>query len=233
MHLALTNCRDALIRQLASSLPRREVILRALPPGDPPVDGSKGPGFDAVLTAPCAGSGDCGHVRWLRRHYPRLPIVVVTDTDDPDLVVTAFDAGADIVLKGPVDPEELRVRLRNLDRQDDTSEEEVFRYGRLHLYRLRHAAEGPCGSVHLTPREYQILQHLMDRAEKVVSRSELARAVWWAEDEPPSGNLLDVHVSHLRSKLGETGAPGLLHTVRGVGFIFGDPDEPEAAARPA
>lgn len=236
MHLALTNCPDTLIRELASSLPRREVTLGALPPGDPLVDGSAGAElpFDAVLTAPCSGSGDCGHVRWLRSHYPHLPILVVTGTDDPDLVVAAFEAGADVVLKGPLDTEELRVRARTLARRDAVSEEEeLLRYGRLRLNRLRHAAEGPSGSVHLTPREYQILQHVMARPERVVSRSELARAVWWNDDEPPAGNLLDVHVSHLRSKLEEAGAEGLLHTVRGVGFIFGDPEEQEAAARPA
>lgn len=220
MRLALTHCPDALIRQLASSLSTEGVAFTTLPPRGPANPDGEGPAWDAIVTTGSSTRTD--HIRRLRRTYRDIPVVVVVDRDDSQAVVESFDAGADIVLKGPPDGAELRLRLETLVRPERTSSSR-FRYGGLLLDRLRHAAEGPEGPAALTPREYQIIQYLMSRPEQVVTRDELRRTVWWDESSP-SDNLLDVHVSNLRRKLEATGVGvELVHTVRGVGFMFGSP----------
>lgn len=218
MRLALTHCPDDLIRRLASFLPTEEVALGILPPRAPSGPKSDGASWDAILTTAGAGT-DAEHIRWLRRAYRSVPILAVTPNHDPDSVIRALDAGAAAVLQQPVDKEELQLRLRALVPAPEAHG--PFRWGGVRLNRLRHAVEGPGGSVGLTRREYQILQHLMLRAEKVVSRAELGRAVWWDQEAPPSSNLLDVHVSQLRRKLREAGVEPLIRTVKRVGFVFG------------
>jgi two-component system OmpR family response regulator len=225
MRLALTDCPDALIRRLTTTLSADDAVLGILWPGAP-AEGV----WDVILAS--TGSCETGctdsveHIRSLRRSYRSLPILVVAD-DDPRAVVAALDAGADAVVKRPVDGDELRLRLRALAGRAGPPTD-PFRYGCVRLDRLRHTVEGPGGSVALTPREYLLLQHLLLRPEQVVSRRALGNAVWWEDDPPPSTNLLDVHVSHLRKKLELAGVGGLLRTIRGLGFVFGA-EEPRAS----
>lgn len=222
MRLALAGCSDGLARRLRSTLPSREIFVDALPPGEAPGT------CDAVLMASGTGSDGftCGErVKRLRGRDPSLPILVVTPAGNPEAVIDALDAGADAVLKKPVDGRELRLRLERLvgrARQRPRDRDRVC-YGGLCLERLRHAARGPGGAVALTPREYQILLYLMLNPERVVSRGELGRAVWG--EGAPSANVLDVHISHLRGKLARVGSGGLVHTVRAVGFLFGSLDD--------
>ena len=70
-----------------------------------------------------------------------------------------------------------------------------------------------------TPKEFQLLEFLMLNAERVVRRTELLEKVWDLHFDPMS-NVVDVHVGHLRRKLRESGDDPLVHTVRGVGYIF-------------
>lgn len=225
MRVGLTHCPDPLLRRLSSVLPPGEVVMGALSPDGPAEEDPAA--WDVILTAADSAASASARVRWLRRYYRRVPILVVTEPDDSEAAVEALDAGADAVLKKPLNDAELRVRLRCLECRSDP-----FCYGSLRLNRIRHAVEGPGGSAHLTPREHQLLQCLMLRGERVVSRRELGEAVWWDDDAPPTGNLLDVHISHLRRKLSEVGAPDLIHTIRGVGFFFGHADCAEAAETP-
>jgi two-component system, OmpR family, copper resistance phosphate regulon response regulator CusR len=73
----------------------------------------------------------------------------------------------------------------------------------------------------LTAREFDLLEYLLRRQGTVVSREMLARDVWQeTERYTPLDNVIDVHVAHLRKKLDEAFKKKLLHTVRGVGFVF-------------
>lgn len=218
MRLALTFCPDGLIRRLAATLPADEVTLELVPPdGDP----SEDPGWDVILAS--AGSlrtsGSPDPIRRLRDRYRRLPILAVAETDDPALVVSALEAGADAVMRRPIDTRELRLRLRKLSTLRHAPPDRIV-WGSLHLHRTRHTVEGPRGRVHVTPLEHRILQLLMLRAGEAVPRSEIHRSVWGTEN-PGSGNLLEVHVSRLRKKLRAIGGEGVLRTARGVGYFIG------------
>ena len=84
---------------------------------------------------------------------------------------------------------------------------------------LRHSAARGGRSLDLTPKEFQLLEFFMVNAEEVVRRTELLEKVWDLTFDPMS-NVVDVHVGHLRRKLGRSGEDPLLHTVRGVGYVL-------------
>jgi two-component system OmpR family response regulator len=71
----------------------------------------------------------------------------------------------------------------------------------------------------LTPREFRLLEYLVRHAGRVVRRTELLEKVWDMSFDPMS-NVVDVHVANLRQKLRAGGAPPLIHTVRGVGYVL-------------
>lgn len=138
-------------------------------------------------------------------------------------MIEALDAGADAVLKEPVDVQELKLRLRGLTRRVRREPRSFIQRGGIRLDRLRHCVRGPAGAVRLTPRECQLLQFLMLNANRVVSREELGKAVWTKEDVP-SANTLDVHLYHLRAKLTRAGFAQVIHTIRAIGFRFSAAD---------
>src|SRR5438034_1092550 len=88
------------------------------------------------------------------------------------------------------------------------------------------APTGEDGEVTLTPREYAILEVLMRNAGEVVSRTRLAERVW-DDASDVLDNLLDVHVSHLRTKIDHGASVPLIHTIRSVGYRLGPPDSAE------
>lgn len=225
MRLALAGCSDGLALRLRSTLPPGEIVVDALHPWEAPRR------CDAVLLGADVTSDGCTcveRVKRLRGRDPSLPILVVTADGDREAVIDALDAGADAVLKRPVDGRELRLRLERLARLSRRRATDRICYGDLCLERLRHAARGPEGAIALTPREYQILLYLVLNAERVVSRNELGRAVW--DESTPSANVMDVHISHLRAKLEAAGSAGLIHTVRSVGFLLGCLDAGQPAS---
>jgi two-component system OmpR family response regulator len=73
--------------------------------------------------------------------------------------------------------------------------------------------------VDLQPREFQLLEYLMRHAERVVTRTMLLEAVWDFHFDPKT-NIIETHVSRLRSKLAREGSPELIHTVRGAGYTM-------------
>ena len=84
---------------------------------------------------------------------------------------------------------------------------------------MKHTATRGGVLLDLTPREFQLLEYLVLNPERVVRRTELLEKVWDLHFDPMS-NVVDVHVGHLRQKLRSAGRSPLLHTVRGVGYVF-------------
>ena len=91
--------------------------------------------------------------------------------------------------------------------------------------RVKHVAFRGGAKLDLTPKEFQLLEFLMLNPERVIRRTELLEKVWDLTFDTMR-NVVDVHVAHLRHKLRAGEAPALLHTVRGVGYLFqtGEPE---------
>jgi DNA-binding response OmpR family regulator len=145
-----------------------------------------------------------------------FPVVVLGAT--PDEVAVVLDAGADDAVSGRPSPREVAARVRAVRRRNRSEAgEEPVRVGRLLVDPARREARLGRRALDLSRKEF-------DRNGRVASRRELLAEVW---DQPLGGpdKTLDVHLSWLRRKLGESGtAPRYLRTVRGVGIRLIDPE---------
>jgi two-component system response regulator MprA len=159
--------------------------------------------------------------RRLRAAGDRTPILVLTARDEIGDRVAGLDAGADDYLAKPFALEELRARLRALLRRTRIEEREVetLRYADLDLDLAGHEARRGDSRLELTRTEFSLLELLMRNAGTVLSRDVIMDRVWGYELEPAS-NSLEVFIGYLRRKTEAGGAPRLIHTVRGVGYVL-------------
>ena len=158
-------------------------------------------------------------VRSLRSRQSSVPVLLLTARSDRDDVVLGLDAGADDYLTKPFGFDELVARVRALLRRGGASRSDRLLYDNLELDRVTHKAHRGGTRLDPTPKEFQLLEFLMLNPERVVRRTELLEKVWDLNFDPMS-NVVDVHVGHLRRKLGKVGDDSLVHTVRGVGYVF-------------
>ncbi len=150
----------------------------------------------------------------LRRADFEGPILMLTARGETKDRVHALDQGADDYLTKPFDVEELLARLRALLRRGPRIT--TIDVGPLHLDIGRRIAFSRGRLLELTARELDLLTYLARRAEQVVPKAELVENVWEADEVVP--NVVEVHVSRLRDKLGDDA--GLIQTVRGIGYCL-------------
>jgi len=158
-------------------------------------------------------------VRDLRSREKTVPVLLLTARDDQQDVVMGLDAGADDYLTKPFGFDELLARIRALLRRGGASRPDRLLYDDVELDRMAHVAARGGARLDLTPKEFQLLEFFLLNPERVVRRTELLEKVWDLRFDPMS-NVVDVHVGHLRRKLRDAGEDPLLHTVRGVGYLF-------------
>jgi two-component system OmpR family response regulator/two-component system response regulator QseB len=151
----------------------------------------------------------------LRERRLRVPVLILTARDAIEDRVRGLDGGADDYLVKPADLDELAARLRALIRRSKGEADPTLRIGALELdpaaRKVTHAHE----PVTLKPREFALLHELMLNAGRVLTRDQLEDRLYRWGDEVGS-NAVEVHVHHLRRKL----APGMIRTVRGVGYMM-------------
>ncbi|MFE9653321.1 response regulator transcription factor [Micromonospora sp. NPDC006431] len=154
------------------------------------------------------------------RAVSSVPVIVATARDDESEIVRLLDAGADDYLVKPFTAAQLDARVRAVLRRsagDPGAEDAALVVGGLRIDPRSRQVSLDGVPVELTPREFDLLHHLAGRPGQVVSKRELLTEVW----QIPYGGAdktVDVHLSWLRRKLGETAQePRYLHTIRGVG----------------
>ena len=155
----------------------------------------------------------------LRAEKIRTPILMLTAKDAVPDIVRGLDLGADDYMTEPFSFDELVARLRAVKRRALAAEETHLTVGDLTLDPA--SREVSRGDVHisLTRTEYNLLERLMYRAGKVVSRRSLIEAVWGFDREIEE-NTLDAFMHLLRGKIDSAGRGKLIHTVRGVGYMI-------------
>ncbi|HEX6632112.1 MAG TPA: response regulator transcription factor [Gemmatimonadaceae bacterium] len=162
--------------------------------------------------------------RELRARGFRAPILMLTaHTAIPDRVA-GFDAGADDYLGKPFNYDELLARVRALLRRS-RAEANVLRYADLALDPITHQVSRAGRPLPLTQREYALLEYFLRHAGRPVTREQISQDVWRTPFDPEN-NIIDVYVSYLRGKLEAHGGRPLLHTVRRVGYVLRDGEEP-------
>lgn len=154
-------------------------------------------------------------LRRLRARGDTVPVLILTARDAIDDRVKGLDSGADDYVVKPFDLDELAARLRAVTRRGHAATDAVLRVAGLELDPAEHRVQFRGKAVELTAREFALLHELMRNAGRVLSREQLEQRLYaWGQEV--ESNAIEVHVHHLRRKL----APGLLRTVRGVGYLM-------------
>lgn len=181
--------------------------------------------FDLVLLDLGLPDGDgLGWLREWRGRGNRTPVLIMTARDALPDRVAGLDDGADDYLVKPVAPEELMARMRVALRRSEGRASPVLHHGALEVDPAAHTVLRDGQPVALRAKEFALLLTLLRAAGQVVTRQRLEESLY-GFDEALESNSLEVHIHHLRKKLGDD----LVKTIRGVGYFVPRPDAGGAA----
>jgi two-component system OmpR family response regulator len=157
----------------------------------------------------------------LREQNIETPALILSALGQVDDRVKGLRAGGDDYLSKPYAFSELLARVEALARRrsGQRAESTIFRVGDLELDRLSHQVTSSGKEIVLQPREFRLLEYLMKHAGQVVTRTMLLENVWDYHFDPQT-NVIDVHISRLRSKIDKGKEAPLLHTIRGAGYMI-------------
>ncbi|HEV2594970.1 MAG TPA: response regulator transcription factor [Sphingomicrobium sp.] len=179
--------------------------------------------FDlAILDRMLPGLDGVSVVRSMRAAKIDIPVLILTALGGIQDRVEGLDSGADDYLVKPFAFSELAARINALARRKPFQMETIrLEYGGIVIDLLKRSVQRDGRAIALQPREFQILEELMREEGRVVTRTMLLERVW-EYDFDPLTNIVDTHVSRLRSKLNEGAAKDAIETVRGVGYRMAD-----------
>ena len=160
-------------------------------------------------------------IRTLRTSGNKTPVLILSALGEVDARVEGLRAGGDDYLGKPFAFSELLARLEALVRRTTTATEQTtsLKVGDLKMDLLSREVKRNGQSVDLQPREFRLLEFLMRHSGQIVTRTMLLENVWDYNFDPQT-NVIDVHISRLRSKIDKQFERPMLHTVRGVGYVL-------------
>lgn len=158
-------------------------------------------------------------LRRLRARGVDTPVLFLTARDAVADRVRGLDLGADDYLVKPFDFDELLARIRAMTRKRTGNRSNVFTVADLCVDIQSHTTSRGGREITLLPKEFIILAHLIRNAGQIISREQLEDRIWDFEHAGSSNNI-DGYMSRLRKKIDIDGAPKLLHTIRGVGWVL-------------
>ncbi|MFH1877278.1 MAG: response regulator transcription factor [Candidatus Omnitrophota bacterium] len=159
----------------------------------------------------------------IREKGIKAPVIFLTAKDTVDDRVKGLERGADDYLVKPFAFSELLARVRALIRRGKDREVTVFQEGDLSLDAARRVVKRGGRMIDLTPKEFTLLQYLMERKGEVVTRTMISENVWGYHFDSMS-NVIDVHMTNLRKKVDGGFPRPLIHTLRGVGYVLEEKD---------
>lgn len=156
-------------------------------------------------------------VRNLRDQGISTPVLILSALHDEDHRVEGLNAGANDYLGKPFSTRELLARVRALWHGRDRGPQTKLQVEELEMDLLARTVKRDGKKIDLQPREFRLLEYLMRNAGQTVTRKMLLENVWDYHFDPQT-NVIDVHISRLRSKIDRDFTQTLLHTVRGSGY---------------
>lgn len=158
----------------------------------------------------------------VRLQKPNIPIIMLTALGTTNDKVEGFDAGADDYLVKPFDLRELHVRIRALLKRSSSNVNAkgfILKYADLELNLHTKIVKRHNTEISLTPKEFKLLEYMLQNTERVLSRTEIAENVWETTFDTGT-NFIDVYINYLRKKIDRDFNVKLIHTKPGLGFIF-------------
>ena len=158
----------------------------------------------------------------VRLQKPNIPIIMLTALGTTNDKVEGFDAGADDYLVKPFDLRELHVRIRALLKRSNSNVNAkgfILKYADLELNLHTKIVKRHNTEISLTPKEFKLLEYMLQNTERVLSRTEIAENVWETTFDTGT-NFIDVYINYLRKKIDRDFDVKLIHTKPGLGFIF-------------
>lgn len=162
--------------------------------------------------------------REIRKLNEKVPVLMLTALGSADDKLDGFDAGADDYMVKPFDFRELIARVKVLLRRSAETvavQPDQIVYADLSINLKLQEVRRKNIPVKLSPKEYNLLLYMVENAEKVISRVEIAEKVWNTHFDTGT-NFIDVYINYLRKKIDKEFDTKLIHTKPGVGFIFSD-----------
>lgn len=204
---------------LAEALTNRQYVVDVAQDGEQAWNYAQTLEYDLILldvTLPkLSGIRLCQQLR--DRHFS-LPVLMLTARDTIDDKIIGLDAGADDYMVKPFDLRELLARIRALLRRGNTASTPTLSWGNLHLDPCTYEVVFGEHLLHLTPKEYALLELLVSSGRRVLSRPGIIERIWSLED-PPTEETVKSHIKTLRQKLREAGAAeDFIETVYGLGY---------------
>ncbi|GGA98117.1 response regulator transcription factor [Puia dinghuensis] len=159
----------------------------------------------------------------IRKGMPDLPIIMLTALGTTDDKVGGFDAGANDYLVKPFDFRELYVRIRELLKRvnagGSAARKAILKAGNLEMNLQTGIVRRNDKEINLTPKEFRLLEYMMNNQGRVISRAEIAEHVWQTTFDTGT-NFIDVYINYLRKKIDKDHDVKLIQTRPGIGFIF-------------
>ena len=161
-------------------------------------------------------------IETLRQEQVRTPVLVLSALGAVDDRVRGLRAGGDDYLTKPFAILELVARIEALLRRPAESRETTLRVGELELDLIERTANRGGREIDLLPREFRLLEYMMQRCDQLLTRAMLLEEVWNYKFVPAT-NLVDVHMGRLRHKVDAPDETPMIYNVRGAGFILRTP----------
>lgn len=160
-----------------------------------------------------------GVLKWMRDNHFDSPVIMLTAKDAIEDRIAGLDSGADDYLVKPFAYAELLSRIKAVLRRQNKTIQDIIIIADLYLNRTTNEVKRNNESIHLSKKEYVILEYLMIHAGEVVSREALERISTNFDYEGYS-NVIDVYMRFLRKKIDDPFEVKLIHTIRGFGYIM-------------
>lgn len=161
--------------------------------------------------------------KFIKQKYTDLPIIMLTALGTIDEKVEGFDAGADDYMVKPFEIRELFVRIKAILQRSSNKNREAYltdlEYHDLKINKKINRVFRNGEEIELTPKEFKLLVFLVNNAERILTREEIADNVWGNHFDTGT-NYIDVYIAYLRKKIDKNFDTKLIHTKPGVGFIF-------------
>jgi two-component system response regulator QseB len=216
MRILLVEDDELLGSGICDALERMRYTVEWVRDGAQALEALRGSGVDlAVLDLGLPRMDGMEVLRRAREAGVTTPVLVLSARDTTLQRIGGLDAGADDYLTKPFDLDELMARIRVLERRTHGAVVNVIRHGGIALDTSAMTVSVEGSHVDLQRREYMVLRKLLENSGHVLSRQQLVDNIYGWDSEIES-NALDVHIHNLRRKL----YPGLIRTVRGVGYVI-------------